>query len=67
MLQSQFNKLNESGIVLCQLIEKEEYYKSGKRGDFNAASESLLMSWDCDMVEKKIVKCLINSHITDII
>ena len=43
MLQSQFKKLNESGIVLCHLIEKEEYYKSGKLGDFNVASESLLM------------------------
>lgn len=43
MLQSQFNKLSEAGIILCQLIEKDEYYGSGKLGDFNVASESLLM------------------------
>lgn len=43
ILQSQFNKLSEDGIVLCQLIEKEEYYKSGELGDFNAVNESLLM------------------------
>ena len=43
MLQSQFVKLSEAGIVLCQLIEKDEYYGSGKLGMFSAASESLLM------------------------
>lgn len=43
MLQSQFNRLNDLGVILCQLIEKEDYYKSGKLGDYNVASESLLM------------------------
>ena len=43
LLTSQYRKLKESGILLCQLIDGESYYKKGKLQDFNAASESLLM------------------------
>lgn len=43
LLTSQYKKLKENGILLCQLIDGETYYKKGKLQDFNAASESLLM------------------------
>lgn len=43
MLTSEYNRVAEKGILLCQLISKEEYYKAGIPSKFAGASESLLM------------------------
>lgn len=43
MLTSEYKRVSEKGILLCQLIDKEQYYQNGKLDKFNGASESLLM------------------------
>jgi hypothetical protein len=43
ILNSQYDNLRKIGIILCQLIDKEDYYKFGKLNEFNVAKESLLM------------------------
>lgn len=43
MLLSQYKELSSMGVLLCHLIDKDEYYSSGILSNFNAASESLLM------------------------
>lgn len=43
MLISEYNNLSASGIILCQLIDKDEYYKNGTIYEYNLESKSLLM------------------------
>lgn len=43
MLTSEYNRVSEKGILLCQLLDKEDYYKTGIPNKFSGASESLLM------------------------
>lgn len=43
MLISEYKKLSSFGIILCQLIDKDEYYQNGNLNSFNYSSESLLM------------------------
>ena len=43
LLESQYKKLKECGILLCQVIEGESYYKKGDFKSLNMAKESLLM------------------------
>lgn len=43
MLTSVYNRVSEKGVLLCQLIDKEEYYKTGKTEVFAGAKSSLLM------------------------
>ena len=43
MLDSEFHRLTESGIILAQIISGTDYYHTGKVTEFNAASESILM------------------------
>lgn len=43
MLTSEYNRVAEKGILLCQLLDKEEYYRTGIPNKFQGASESLLM------------------------
>lgn len=43
ILTSEYIRLSERGIILCQLIDKEDYYKNESIHEFNMAKESLLM------------------------
>lgn len=43
MLISEYKKLSACGRILCQLIDKENYYATGNLNSFNYNSESLLM------------------------
>lgn len=43
MLDSEFRRLTESGIILAQIISGTDYYRTGTISEFNAASESILM------------------------
>lgn len=60
------------GVLLCHLIDKDEYYSSGRLSDFNAASESLLMrngynvkanNGLTDMQRQAILQNIINNKI----
>ena len=43
ILTSEYNNLSASGVILCQLIDKDEYYKNGTIHESNMKSNSLLM------------------------
>lgn len=43
MLTSEYNRVSQKGIILCQLIDKDDYYKTGTFNRMNRVNESLLM------------------------
>ena len=43
LLEQQYKKLKESGILLCQVVEGKIYYQDGCLKNMNMAKESLLM------------------------
>ena len=43
MLSSEYLRVSEKGILLCQLLDKSEYYKNGIPSKISVSSESLLM------------------------
>ena len=43
ILKSEFDKLSTKGRLLCQLLEKEEYYKKGLPTNHQSSGESVLM------------------------
>ncbi len=43
ILKSEFDKLSAKGRLLCQLLEKDEYYKNGLPGNSYTNGESVLM------------------------
>ena len=40
---SEYQRVKKKGVLLCQIIDHEEYHKYGKLTHFNGATESILM------------------------